>query len=187
MRLTITLYFFLSCLNAVAAEALTSTVQPHIFINAQSNKSHNSKAQPLLEAEEKVNRVLDSLHQFASDANFDDYFSLYSDNAVFIGTDANEIWTMNAFKAYAQPHFSKGRGWTYTPHSRHIYFSNNRDVAWFDELLDNDSLGVTRGTGVLVLVNNEWKVSQYHLTIPIPNALADSVAEQIKSHREKGQ
>ena len=94
---------------------------------------------------------------------------------------------MSAFKAYAQPHFSKGRGWAYTPHSRHIYFSNNRDVAWFDELLDNDSLGVTRGTGVLILENHKWKVSQYHLTIPVPNALADSVAEQIKSHRKKGQ
>jgi len=187
MRLTITVFLFLSCFNAVAAEVLTSTVQPHIFAKAQSNKFQISKAKPLLQAEEKVNKVLDSLHQFASDANFDNYFSLYSDNAIFIGTDATEVWTINAFKAYAQPHFSKGRGWTYTPHSRHIYFSDNRDVAWFDELLDNDSLGVTRGTGVLVLENNEWKVSQYHLTIPVPNALADSVAEQIKSHREKGQ
>ena len=177
MRLTITAILLLSCVNTVAAEVLTSTTQPH----------SDTKVQPLLEDEIKVNKVLDSLHQFASDANFDSYFSLYSDNAIFIGTDASEVWTKSAFKAYAQPHFSKGRGWTYTPHSRHIYFSNNRDVAWFDELLDNDSLGVTRGTGVLILENHKWKVSQYHLTIPVPNALADSVAEQIKSHRKKGQ
>jgi hypothetical protein len=54
-------------------------------------------------------------------------------------------------------------------------------VAWFDELLDNKKLGETRGTGVLVKQNGEWKVSQYHLTIPIPNALASSVAELINA------
>ncbi|WOI37594.1 nuclear transport factor 2 family protein [Alteromonas sp. CI.11.F.A3] len=177
MRLTVTIILLLSCLNAFAAEVVSSPIAPRT----------STKDKALLEAEEKVNKVLDALHQLASDANFDDYFALYSNDAVFIGTDATEIWTVSAFKAYAQPHFSKGQGWTYTPHSRHVYFSKNRDVAWFDELLDNKSLGVTRGTGVLVLQNNEWKVSQYHLTIPVPNALADSVAEQIKSHRKKGQ
>ncbi|MDO6566779.1 nuclear transport factor 2 family protein [Alteromonas sp. 1_MG-2023] len=136
--------------------------------------------------EQNVNQILDSLHQFASDAKFDEYFSLYSDKAVFIGTDASEVWSVSDFKAYAKPHFSKGRGWTYTPHSRHIYFSPAQDVAWFDELLDNDSLGLTRGTGVLILENNKWKVSQYHLTIPVPNPLADDVAQQIKDYQKKG-
>lgn len=112
MRLTITAILLLSCVNTVAAEVLTSTTQPH----------SDTKVQPLLEDEIKVNKVLDSLHQFASDANFDSYFSLYSDNAIFIGTDASEVWTMSAFKAYAQPHFSKGRGWTYTPFKTYIFF-----------------------------------------------------------------
>ena len=97
MRLTITAILLLSCVNTVAAEVLTSTTQPH----------SDTKVQPLLEDEIKVNKVLDSLHQFASDANFDSYFSLYSDNAIFIGTDASEVWTMSAFKAYAQLTFRK--------------------------------------------------------------------------------
>ena len=44
--------------------------------------------------------------------------ALYAPDAVFIGTDAGERWTIDEFEAYAEPHFSAGRGWTYrrTPH-----------------------------------------------------------------------
>ncbi|MCG8494993.1 MAG: nuclear transport factor 2 family protein [Enterobacterales bacterium] len=128
-----------------------------------------------------VNQTLNALHHNASIADFEQYFGLYHDSAIFIGTDASEVWTKEAFKAYAKPHFDKGRGWTYHPRDRHIYFSPKHDVAWFDELLDNESLGETRGTGVLIKEGAKWKVTQYHLTIPIPNALADSVASQIKT------
>lgn len=128
-----------------------------------------------------VNDVLDSLHDSASKAQFDSYFSLYHEDAVFIGTDASEVWSKEAFKAYAKPHFDKGNGWTYHPRDRHVYFSPNKDVVWFDELLDNKKLGETRGTGVLVKEGDIWKISQYHLTIPIPNQIAGAVAEQIKA------
>ncbi|OJF69886.1 protein with SnoaL 3 domain, NTF 2 superfamily [Alteromonas sp. V450] len=134
---------------------------------------------------DNINRVLDSLHENASLAKFEEYFNLYSDDAVFIGTDASEIWTIGEFKKYAKPYFDNGNGWTYNPRNRHIYFSPNQNVAWFDELLDNEKLGETRGTGVLVRYENEWKVSQYHLTIPIPNALASGIAEKIQAHKNK--
>ncbi|MBR9790137.1 MAG: nuclear transport factor 2 family protein [Gammaproteobacteria bacterium] len=130
----------------------------------------------------KVSTVLDSLHRYASEAKFDSYFNLYSDEAIFIGTDASETWTLEEFKNYTKPVFDRGSGWTYKSRDRHIYFSPNKDVAWFDELLDNASLGLTRGTGVLVKTDAGWKVTQYHLTIPIPNDIADSVAEQIKAY-----
>ena len=133
-----------------------------------------------------VNRVLDALHHNASVANFESYFSLYHENAIFIGTDASEVWDKETFKAYAKPHFDKGTGWTYHPRDRHVYFSPERNTAWFDELLDNNNLGETRGTGVLIKVGDDWKLTQYHLAIPIPNSLADSVADQIKtSNNEK--
>lgn len=128
-----------------------------------------------------VNQTLDALHHNASVADFDAYFNLYHDSAVFIGTDASEVWNKEAFKAYAKPHFDKGKGWTYHPRDRHVYFSPDKNVAWFDELLDNKGLGETRGTGVLIKTGSDWKLTQYHLTIPIPNALANAVAEQIKA------
>jgi hypothetical protein len=105
-------------------------------------------------AEERaVSEVLDELHDAASDADFARYFGLFSADGIFLGTDATEHWTVEEFMAYARPVFDRGLGWTYVPRTRHVYLSPDRDTAWFDELLDNASLGETRGTGVLVLVD----------------------------------
>ncbi len=137
----------------------------------------------LLQAEipkAKINQVLDKLHHSASLADQSVYFSLFDDNAIFIGTDPKETWTLEAFKKYTLPYFEKGQGWTYLPKDRHIYFSTSKQTAWFDEMLDNEKYGETRGTGVLIKTSKGWKITQYHLTIPIPNELASEVTEKIK-------
>lgn len=151
-----------------------------LFLSTTLLSAENNEAD-----ERKVSHVLNALHEKASAADFEGYFELYSSDAVFIGTDAHEVWSIDAFKAYAKPHFDKGTGWTYVPRDRHIYFSPSAQVAWFDELLDNEKLGETRGTGVLIQTDGRWKVSQYHLAIPIPNSLATSVALQIKKQTKK--
>lgn len=127
-----------------------------------------------------ISIALDNFHQAASDANQEQYFELLSDNAIFIGTDASERWNKASFKAFATPYFDQGQGWTYISRNRHITISSSGNVAWFDEMLDNKSYGECRGTGVLELTKNGWKISQYHLTIPLPNALAKDVVQQIK-------
>ena len=38
------------------------------------------------------------------------YFAHFADDAVFMGTDATERWDKAAFRAYAHPHFAKGKG-----------------------------------------------------------------------------
>lgn len=131
----------------------------------------------------EIDTVLDKLHVAAAEANYSEYFGLYAPKAIFIGTDATEVWTIDEFKAYAKPHFDKGTGWTYHPKSRNIYLSRHGNVAWFDELLSHERLGETRGTGVLELHDGSWKIAQYHLTIPMPNALANSLTEQIKTFK----
>ena len=45
----------------------------------------------------------------------------------------------------------------------------------------------TRGSGVLVLREGEWKVAQYNLTIPIPNPLAGDVVRQIRELEASGE
>jgi hypothetical protein len=129
---------------------------------------------------ESVNSVLDRLHHSASQANGDSYFSIFSERATYIGTDPTETWTLEQFKGFAVPYFNKGKGWTYVARDRHIYFSKNKDTAWFDEMLDNDKYGETRGTGVLVKSDHQWKIVQYHLTLPIPNELTNDVVKMIK-------
>jgi hypothetical protein len=135
--------------------------------------------------QQELVHVLDSFHQAAAQANGDKYFSLLADDAVFIGTDAKERWNKVQFEDFANPYFSQGKGWTYLPRDRHITFANNSQVAWFDELLDNKNYGECRGTGVLVKRGERWLISQYHLTIPLPNALAGEFVERIVNYKEQ--
>jgi ketosteroid isomerase-like protein len=132
-----------------------------------------------------VDKALDAFHTAASKADEEAYFALLAPNAVFLGTDATERWDKTAFRAFAHPHFSQGKGWTFKPRDRHVDFSQDGRVAWFDELLDSESYGECRGTGVLEkAANGGWKILQYNLTIPMPNDLADSLVAMIRAAKK---
>jgi hypothetical protein len=130
--------------------------------------------------EPMINITLDSLHDAAAKADETQYFALFAKDAVFLGTDAKERWTLEEFKAFAHPYFAKGKAWTYTPvpGTRHVTIEGqNHDVAWFDEQLQNAKLGVCRGSGVLIKRDGVWKIRQYNLTMLVPNEIAETVAE----------
>ncbi|MBL8759180.1 MAG: nuclear transport factor 2 family protein [Phycisphaerae bacterium] len=138
----------------------------------------------------EVASVLDALHKAAAEADFEAYFALFAPDAVFLGTDASERWTVEQFKVYARPVFEKNKGkpggaWTYTPRQRHVDLLPDAKAAWFDELLDHAKYGECRGTGILRKAGPKWVICQYHLTVPVPNALMDRVAKLIKAEREK--
>jgi ketosteroid isomerase-like protein len=85
-------------------------------------------------AEKIINETIDTWHKAASEANFKSYFELMTEDAVFIGTDANEYWNKQEFQNYAKPHFDKGKAWSFTALERHVYFDASGNTAWFDEL-----------------------------------------------------
>ena len=128
-----------------------------------------------------VSAVLDALHTMASEADFDGYFALYAQEAVFLGTDATERWTRQEFMDYTRARFDTGTGWTYHMLERHVSVASDGRTAWFDERLENENLGETRGSGVLVREDGRWKIAQYNLTIPIPNEMAREVAQRIRA------
>jgi ketosteroid isomerase-like protein len=130
------------------------------------NAQNDSKAE--------INKTLDGWHKAAAEANYNNYFDALTDDAVFIGTDASENWTKAAFQAYAKPHFDKGKAWSFTAIERHIYFNNDKTIAWFDELLDTQ-MKICRGSGVLVLLDGKWKIKHYVLSMTIPNDTTDEV------------
>ena len=127
---------------------------------------------------ERINVLLDGLHQDAHEGNFENYFNRYSPDAVFLGTDKTERWTIKEFKAYAEPAFLDGHGWTYKVVERNLEGEGN--TLWFDEILFNEKLGHCRGTGVVQLINGEWKIAHYALTMLIPNSIAEKVGSQSK-------
>ncbi|MGE0711376.1 MAG: nuclear transport factor 2 family protein [Planctomycetota bacterium] len=135
---------------------------------------------------DEIARTLDELHAAASAADEERYFGLFASDGVFLGTDASERWTVAEFRAYAHPHFSQGKGWTYTPRQRHVVVAADGTTAVFDELLENAGLGTCRGSGALRReAKGEWRVVLYDLSIPIPNDLAKDVAARIRAHGGK--
>jgi hypothetical protein len=127
--------------------------------------------------------VIDALHQAAREADGDAYFALFTPDARFIGTDAGERWSVTEFRAYAEPYFSRGQGWDYRVINRDLSILPIacRCVAVFDEVLDNDAYGTTRGSGVLRLTDEGWKIEQYVLSFAVPNDVARDVVAVIRA------
>jgi len=132
-------------------------------------------------ARAEVERLLDRLHEAAARADEEGYFELFAPDAVFLGTDPGERWTLVEFRAWAHPWFASGRGWTYHPQERHVQLARDADVAWFDERLLHATYGECRGTGVAVVVDGRWRIAQYSLSLPVPNELAEDLVERIRA------
>ena len=126
--------------------------------------------------------LLDSFNIYAGKADYNNYFKYYADDAIFIGTDANERWNKTDFMVWSKPFFDKGKAWNFTSLQRNIYFDETGNVAWFDELL-NTQMKICRGSGVLVKKGTDWKIKQYVLSMTIPNSVLDSILP-IKSPEE---
>jgi len=123
---------------------------------------------PMVEDMSKASATLDRFHAAAAAADEAAYFALFAEGGVFLGTDGKERWTVPEFRAYAHPRFASGKAWSFRAARRNV--SVRGDMAFFDEELETQNLGPARGTGVLVRdKQNEWKVAQYNLSIPIPN------------------
>lgn len=122
--------------------------------------------------------VLDDWHEAASVADQGRYLAHFAPDAVFLGTDATERWTLEEFSEYVKKYFPQG-GWTYRPHDRFVMFSEDGEMAWFDEALTNDSYGELRGAGVLKNIDGEWKIVHYNMTFTIPNDVARDVIDVV--------
>ena len=123
-----------------------------------------------------IDALIDGLHQDAHEGNFHTYFDRYTPDAVFLGTDKSERWTIDQFKVYAEPAFEDGHGWTYSVKERN--WEGEGTTRWFDEVLLNEKLGHCRGTGVVELIDGEWKIAHYALTMLVPNDIAAEVGAQ---------
>ena len=144
-----------------------------------SQPASRSASQPAVTPAVAVSQILDDWHDAAARADEPRYFSHFTPDGVFLGTDATERWTAPQFRVWAHPYFQRGKAWSFKAKERKVAFSTDGKLAWFDELLDTQNMGLCRGSGVLVLTAAGWKIAQYNLSIPIPNDLADQFVKQI--------
>ncbi|MBE4747118.1 nuclear transport factor 2 family protein [Corallococcus sp. ZKHCc1 1396] len=129
-----------------------------------------------------VATVLDDWHRAAAAANEARYFALFTPDAVFMGTDGTERWTVDQFRAWSKPYFSKGKAWSFKSLSRNVFLAKDGQTAWFDEALDTPNLGPARGSGVLVKEPAGWRIAQYNLSVPIPNDLMGEVTNRVATY-----
>ena len=124
--------------------------------------------------------LVDDWHAAAAEADAERYLGHFAPDAVFLGTDASERWTLEQFARYVHTHFPRG-GWTYHPHDRVVQISDDGELAWFDEGLSHASYGELRGTGVLRHGAQGWRLVHYSMTFTVPNAVARRVVEVVRT------
>lgn len=131
-----------------------------------------------------IEERLDTLHRSAAQGDRLAYLSCFFLDAVFVGTDASEYWSFKEFAEVVAKHFRDGKGWTYVPFERNVKVIPNTDVAYFYERLSHAEYVEARGSGVLIKRGGVWVISQYVLSLPIPNSLFDAIVAQIRTEQQ---
>lgn len=131
----------------------------------------------------EIDAVLDEFHAAAAVADEARYVATLAHGVVFIGTAPGERWAGDAFRAFVHSYFSRGKGWTYAPSARAVGIAVDGRTAWFDETVDNAHYGECRGTGVLQLHDDGWKIEQYNLALPVPDEIAPDVVTRVREMR----
>jgi len=129
----------------------------------------------------EIDAVLDEFHSAAAAADEERYFATLSPDAIFLGTAPGERWQGEDFRVFVHGYFSRGVGWAYTPSDRSVDVAPDGTTAWFDETVSNAHYGECRGSGVLRNGESGWRIAQYNLTIPVPDAIAPDVVARIRA------
>ena len=135
------------------------------------------------EMKARAGLFLDSWHKAAASADSTTYFDALADDAIFIGTDSSEVWNKAQFLAFSAPYFQKGKAWNFTKISRNLHFDGERQMIWFDEMLDT-WMGPCRGSGWIAIENQELKIKQYVLSVTVPNDKIEGVLQAIGANRK---
>ena len=134
-----------------------------------------------------INKLMDNWHKAAATADEDIFFGSMTKDAIYIGTDASERWLRDELKEWSKKFFDRDSAWNFTAKERNITFSEDGQIAWFDELLDT-WMGVCRSTGVVSMTDDGWKLKYYHLSMAIPNEVVNDylkILEESKSKMKK--
>lgn len=126
-----------------------------------------------------IDQLLNQWHQDVAHYQFEAYFDAMTVDAVFVGTDASEVWSKKEFMNFSRPYFEKKQTWDFKPLQRNIYIQAQYKYAAFDEILDT-WMGLCRGSGVVVFTEKGWKIKHYVLSVTVPNEDIKAVSKAKK-------
>ncbi len=133
--------------------------------------------------ENDIHNLIDNWHNAAAIADESIFFGSMTDEGVYIGTDATERWTRDEMYALLTKYFERDSAWDFKTTERNVVLTGAGDIAYFDELLDT-WMGVCRSSGVVQLINGQWKIAHYHLSIAVPNDQVDGYLKLIGKERK---
>ena len=131
-------------------------------------------------AEAQIHALMDAWHKAAAVADEDIFFGSMAPQAIYLGTDDSERWLRDDMKEWSKKYFEGDSAWDFTPSSRQIYWSGDKQTAWFEEKLAT-WMGPCRGSGVVALIDGEWKIEHYNLAVTVPNDKIKSFIELMKA------
>jgi hypothetical protein len=129
---------------------------------------------------QRVSAFLDEWHDDAAHARMR-YFDKIASDGVYIGTDKNERWERDDFKAWAKPFFDHGKAWEFHAIKRNIAFTPDKHVVWFDEQL-RTQMGVCQASGVIRNDVDGMRIEHYQLSLTVPNELIGQVKSEIQEY-----
>ena len=131
----------------------------------------------------QINTFMDQWHKDAANAD-PAYFDKMAPNGIYIGTDKTEIWTRDQFKVWAKPFFDRKKAWAFTAIKRNVYFSEDKNYAWFDEQL-NTQMGICQASGVIRRTAAGFEIEHYQLSLAVPNPLMDQFTKAVREFEAK--
>lgn len=126
----------------------------------------------LLEDEDAILALLNRHHEAAAVKNIEALQDVFSEGALFVGTDDTEKWTRNQLLDALEKTES---GWDMTDcHHRHVYaVPEMLGVATFFETMRHTKYGLLRGSGMVFKELGTWRISLYVLSFSVPNHVVD--------------
>jgi hypothetical protein len=130
---------------------------------------------------EAIRLVLADWHAAATTGDETRYFSYLAPDAIFLGPDESQRWSVDALRDYAVPRYGE-KGFPIRALRYDALLSRDGTEAWFEEDLDTEVLGPARGTGWMTR-NDEgrWRVTRYSLVLTVPEDRIREVKQLLAS------
>jgi ketosteroid isomerase-like protein len=138
---------------------------------------------PAGRAIEEVKEVLEDFRLAKAELDAERFYAHLADDAMVLGTDAPERWTVEELRALMGPWFERETGWMTSATAQHVIVDEGGRLAWFDEVLESEAYGTMRSSGVLRREGDAWKIVQYNTVFLVPNELALEYIEKAKAVR----
>jgi hypothetical protein len=130
---------------------------------------------------EAIRLILADWHSAASTGDEEKYFSYLAPDAIFLGPDEQQHWTVDALREYAVPKYGE-KGFPIRALRYDALLSGDGRDAWVEEDLDTDVLGPARGTGWMRRNDDgKWRIMRYSLVLTIPESRIGEVKRALAS------